>query len=438
MEQDLVRHCIDLAYTSGKKLQNPASGFVTQEAGVSLYDNLLFCLALFRTKTQENMAEAKKLLERLLFFQQRFPQVPWYGNFPLYLHDFPYCKEHLQAVRCLPPLLWISKGFAHILGEELQNSLHSSIEALLSFAKSIKEQLPGWAKIQLAACALAYGQSFEEPSISFDDLCLIGDPIALSGLISAFQLHPTANFNNLWEVLANSWHRVELQFVGPLYKLRSKEASLYDYYMGLFSGRLSKKAESLCPEALAAALVYPRHHLLEITYPVALKRERYFIKQEEAFALSCLGGHFASHELGGLYPFHLVSGGVSLVMQAPHCLITLEGDSHFFVDIPEELIGKEEVLSFWFDKNEKTELTVLGSKATCFSIDEPITIRLGNVSLSLSCSLVFGEGQLLWHQLLGNRWQSTKTMESTDRRLSLRAVRGKGPLKIKIKALITS
>src|SRR3569832_1741282 len=85
---------LELALRAGRARQSPQTGFVHHSyenlersaETIPVYENFCFALALFRTKTVENVLEAKNLLERLLAFQT----AEW---FPLFLHDYPLVKS---------------------------------------------------------------------------------------------------------------------------------------------------------------------------------------------------------------------------------------------------------------------------------------------------------------------------------------------------------
>ncbi|MBS0635264.1 MAG: hypothetical protein JSR37_07355, partial [Verrucomicrobia bacterium] len=68
---ELIQKCL----LAARKEQSD-SGFIAKAEKIAVYDNFLFCLALFRSKTQEHVLEAKQLLTRLLYFQQSFKEVP--------------------------------------------------------------------------------------------------------------------------------------------------------------------------------------------------------------------------------------------------------------------------------------------------------------------------------------------------------------------------
>ncbi len=100
----------------GKKQQSPHTLFVHRDHGhqISLYDNLLYALALLRSKTAESVLEARNLVDKLLAFQ--IEKGPHKGHFPRYLHEFPEAKDLYLPIKLLPVLYQIQREF---LGKEI-------------------------------------------------------------------------------------------------------------------------------------------------------------------------------------------------------------------------------------------------------------------------------------------------------------------------------
>src|ERR1700737_1946760 len=104
-----IRQLTELAVNAGRSFQSSQTGFVhhyyhaenDQDAhAIPLLENFLFALALLRTKTAENMTEAKTMIDRLLWFQS--PCEESKGNFPIYLHDYPLCRDWWLGIHLLP------------------------------------------------------------------------------------------------------------------------------------------------------------------------------------------------------------------------------------------------------------------------------------------------------------------------------------------------
>ena len=103
-EEDAKRRMVELALHSGRKRQSKQTGFVhyCYESSTSdphdtipLVENFCFALALFRSRLVESVQEGKRLLEKLLAFEIG-------GNFPLYLHEYPHCKDIYLSIHLFP------------------------------------------------------------------------------------------------------------------------------------------------------------------------------------------------------------------------------------------------------------------------------------------------------------------------------------------------
>ena len=132
--QETLRQIIELAVAAGRKKQSPRTGFVhfcyhglpvEERDGIPILKNFMFALALLRTRTSENVLEAKALLEKLLHFQPKQGNA-LFGNFPIYIHEFPVCQDRYVAVHVLPVIYWVLKSFHQVLGVELRQKLEVS------------------------------------------------------------------------------------------------------------------------------------------------------------------------------------------------------------------------------------------------------------------------------------------------------------------------
>ena len=106
LKTEATRHLIDQAVTVGRTYQSPQTGFIhyhkscpnsTVHHTIPIYENALFILALFRTRLMDNIKEGQSLLAKLLHFQNKE------GNFPVYLHEFPLCRDFSTGIQLLAP-----------------------------------------------------------------------------------------------------------------------------------------------------------------------------------------------------------------------------------------------------------------------------------------------------------------------------------------------
>src|SRR5689334_2034105 len=116
LEEDKKRKVIELALRAGKKRQSPQTGFVhhyyeaeeQRHDTIPLFENFCFVLSLLRSRQSENMLEGLGLLQKLLKLEQD-------GNFPVYFHEFPVCRDGLLGIKLLPVFHAIQHDFHLIL-----------------------------------------------------------------------------------------------------------------------------------------------------------------------------------------------------------------------------------------------------------------------------------------------------------------------------------
>lgn len=161
-------------------------------------------LALLRSRTAENVLEAKALLEKLFNFQVG-------GRFPYYLHEYPEC--HVQP-KLSSVVFFILKEYQPILGKK------NELEKLLIAPVMPKNlHLPEeWAEF-LIYCQI----TGESPQAAFQQ-----------------------------------WDPKLLSFVGQQrYEKGEPAVTLYDLFLGEWGGRYSTRALQDHPAQLRGGLVYP-------------------------------------------------------------------------------------------------------------------------------------------------------------------------------------
>lgn len=435
MKDDTLRLLHERCLLAARKEQTD-TGFVAQNEKIAIYDNFLFCLALFRSKTHENVLEARKLLERLLYFQQLFPEVPSLGNYPLFISDYPHCNDHLQALRCLATQIWISKEFSQVLGLELKARLDASMQRLIEFLVKIHTEVkfPFWAKCKLAQVASFMGVHIDMPDLSdTSDLRTWGDPFCIAELIAAYQLAPSNAWKPFWSYLSHVWHEPSKQYAGPAYKLGFQHPHLVAA-MALFSGTLDKNMA--CP--LYCALLTADNELEKIDYPSHLKgsteRFSWASHQFEEYAYSTLYGRQSPEQMPGFFPYYMVSAQHSLAIQAP---FGYSSDELVFEIAPEVFLEDKErarALVISFNDHPHNKVLVMGQKATCFRLNDPLEITLGKKVMPLSFERLSGDGEFVGHIIRGNRsGHINQRYDATDVQIFLRALRGTEPTRIKIR-----
>jgi len=431
---DTLRLLLDRTLIAAKKEQAD-SGFIARKEKISIYDNFLFCLSLFRSKTHENVLEAKKLLDRLLYFQQGFSEIASLGNYPLYLSDYPYCNDHLQALRCLAVKVWILREFSQILGAELKARLELSMQKLMQFLVGINKEVkfPFWAKCKLASCAAFMNLSIEMPDLhNTSDLRCWGDPQALAELIVAYQLMPSDKWAPFWNYLSSTWHEPSKQYVGPAYKLGFQHPHL-QAALALFSGSL----DALNTYPLFCAMLTVQNELQQNVFPTHLKgandRFSWSVHHFAEYAYSTLLGKQSPEQMPGFFPYYLAAGPHSLAIQAPFGYATSELVFEIEPEVYAEDKEKAKALVISFNDHPHNNVLVSGQKATCFTFSDPLEITLGKKTLKLSFERLSGDGQFVGHIVRGNRsGHCQERYTASDVQIFLRALRGTTATVIKV------
>lgn len=262
----------DLAIASGRAQQSKETGLLHHYYGkteaphqaIPIFENMLFALALCRTKTVEGVQEGKGLLDKLLAYQQ--PD----GLFPIYLHEFPACFDRYIGAELLPPLYWLYHCFHTVLGETAER-LQKAIAKLL--VASLKEigRMPLHQRLKVAGAAVSCGKQWgNEEWISlgqsilatWDELLVSSKfmPVHLAeGLTGLLLGHTSAEKLIHW--MRQMWHPQLQCYVGPFKEMHfnegQQELTLFDLYMGAITGQLTPRAKILCPLLLQGALIFP-------------------------------------------------------------------------------------------------------------------------------------------------------------------------------------
>jgi hypothetical protein len=210
---------VDLALKAGRKRQSEITRFVhhcyedpaRHAETIPVYENFCFALALLRSRTAENVLEAKALLEKLFAFRAG-------KEFPVYLHEYPHCRYAGLGSKLYPVVFFILRDFHTVLGEKLRADL-VQLQNDYSFMEPALPKTPEeWAQF------LIYSQ------------------IAGCGKADALK----------------QWDPECLAFIGPQKQERGEPAvTLYDLFLGEWGGRFSTRALQDHPVHLQASLVYP-------------------------------------------------------------------------------------------------------------------------------------------------------------------------------------
>ncbi|NGX41919.1 MAG: hypothetical protein K940chlam7_00193 [Chlamydiae bacterium] len=467
----MIRELVNLAVTEGRRRQSKQTGFVhycyyadesEHHDTIPTYENLLFVLALLRSRIGDNITEAKRMLEKVLSYQNKVGgHSP--GNFPICLHEYPFCFDRWHGVQLLAPLYWIHHHFHSILGRKLAAQVRNAAEenikhCLLTLKENSADYLT---TLNIATAAKALGKDLDLPDIEKEGEELLAilsgmgsQPVwfssqGLSRMIASLQLvYPTickSPWQEFWEHLERMWHVPTQSYCGPAFDEWSQGAepmpTLYDLYMGHLSGSLSKRCSLPHHCHLEAALIqFTEDHIRAVSFPRTLQEEvgtqkcqTYFAK---TYAYSSIeqNGKIDPQSLKGFHPFRLVWGDLAqmhtLVCQGGNIkamnAIAGKDQVEFIFDLGEpkekdKFVENREVV-FYCSKGDGLKLTVDGARATTFRLGEKVQLK-SSIDMNLTFELIEGEGNFLGHLMPGNRLsQQDRSTEAQDWQIFLRNI----------------
>ncbi len=374
MENDLTisvhlgKQLNDLALTASRKRQSSQTSFVhifypdtgeDIQQTIPIVENTCFALALLRSKTSEQMIEAKDLLERLLSFQN-----PTEGNFPVYIHEYPICKDRFLGAQLLPLFFYILNEFHVVLGADLKQRLHHAVHQLLQYSlKTFHEKNPPYPiGIKIAAATKVLGAYFKDSLIEQKGSQLLDQylakglqpswfiPTSLADICTALQLAYSSIYlspwKEFWQHLINTWHQPTLTYIGPGLKQYQQglepQATLYDLFLGFFSGEFPKRCLKDAAFHLHAVYIQPSCDTLPlIEYPCSIEGKldqcRWHVYQNNHFAYSLIDQNLLHHSIykNAFHPLSLIWGSKEKV----HSFVCQEGNfmSYDFTSHDEEI-----------------------------------------------------------------------------------------------------
>lgn len=445
-----MRLLLELALNSARKRKSVQTGYLhhyyqatDQEPHLSipLIQNFLFALALLRSRIVENIQEAKTILEGLLHFQNKKDAQNAKGNFPIYLHEFPECKDRLTAVHIGCAIYWILKHFHQILGQDLKSKLEEALVLSARYSLQVDEEtkIAYAARLKIAATAFATGQLVHDSELMdrgwqlLEHLKSQSDdsswycPASLGSITaSLLMVYPRLSkspWSFFWNHLQSTWHCATASYVGPSLKEWQQgdepQVSLYDLFCGYFSGKFSDRMLKESCIHLEAVLIPPcEERFTTLSYPVksqgTVQGAKWLMHHEERLAYSYFekGGKQANSNVEkGYHSFKLIWGD----LVRAHTFICQGGSpketSMNQIDITFDLEGPVEVedreknreILFFIDAHDELEFLVSGQKASTFLLGEEVSLKDKNLLLTLSFTLEKGNGRFLGHRMLGNR-----------------------------------
>ncbi|MBS4164510.1 Uncharacterized protein PRO82_001839 [Candidatus Protochlamydia amoebophila] len=249
-----MKFFIENAIMVGRFYQSSQTGYLHYYHGmpipathqtIPIYENVLFVLALLRSRLIENIHEAKQLLQNILAFQSQVSGETQ-GNFPIYLHQYPICHHSETGISLIAPFYWILKNFGHVLGQELKFDLENSLSRLIDYGRTVhqKNPLPYSIAVRLAAGLMAVGkllnrQVWQEegidlwkqlarPSISWYATAYLSDLLISHQMVVGQEIKDWELF---WNYLQQTWNSQLCCYTGPhVREWQNKDEPLNYFY----------------------------------------------------------------------------------------------------------------------------------------------------------------------------------------------------------------
>jgi hypothetical protein len=484
-KSEILRKLIEWSLAAGRTYQSAQTGMIHFYYGnphcpihqtIPIYENALFALSLLRTRQIENIKEAQNLLTRLLVFQN-LDSSPSHGNFPVYLHEFPFCRDFSMAIQLLAPFYYILVGFRHVLGNELRTGFEKCIENILQYGLKLHQArpFPYSIAVRFAAGLAAIGKLFDrtdwiQPGLqlledlgnlpSKDSWCHTGH---IADILISAQMAPQ-EFNRslwkpFWDYLSATWQPELGCYCGPsLYEKQDQyepEVGLYDLYLGYMTGKLAGRTQKLKFVHLHAALIHSSalefiSSSFQVTQGLFLEEKWVCIKHMDTATLLLEKTHPLNEKRENVYTSFRMLWGDNRVT---HSLVCQGGDAkkikhtwneskvELIYDLEEAYEGKMDLareIRFYFDMYAGLNITVNGQRTNTFDLGETVTLLIGdNKEIKIDFELIEGEGDFMGHIAQANRPSQTnqiidKKPQIFDWILFLRTLRRSNACKVKV------
>jgi len=423
--EDTRRKLIELHVDSAKKRLSPQTGLLhlyyddptdAHQNTIPVLENMYFALGLFRTRLSDPILEARQLIEKILPFEVD-------GNFPIYLHQYPACRDRCLSLHLLPVLHYLLTDYRQVLGEELTEKLENLSLRISTRGKEIQEEkkLPFGAEVKLASFKKSLTPKEPTTSQEWADyllaLHMVKDEPFVEGEI---------------ERAASLWNSSLGIYVGEE-KSHPQEgffpkATLFDLFMTLQTDSFSQQIFSHHTLLLSASLVhaFEKKSLPFTSDPIAI------LTPKEGRAPASI--FWKENQSLRSLSIELASGSSEIVK-------TEDGIELIFT-YPEEIPTDEEnsEIALYIDSDQKVSLIVDGFTASTFRLGQQSALVTETSSISLNFSLQEGEGKFFGHVSKGNRpSQSRKDpFLAFDWKIGLRTIQRTSICKMKVALVLSS
>lgn len=483
-QEAMIRTLVDRAVAYGRTRKSSQSGFLhfhngtpeeSQHLTIPTYDNFLYALALLRTRSIDNITEAKEFLEKLLPFQIPTPYGEA-GSFPLYLHEFPQAKDRFLAVPIATVLCYILRDYGHVIGGELRGRLLEALTRLVAFVENIHTATPPPFRLQVATAVLyvAAGRILDDAALCGRGEALLASldktpnatwysPKTLGQLLSSLALVYASLSQSPWKLLWDHadmcWHRSTGAYIGPPFcqwQMREEpQVTLFDLILGAQSGRLTKRSFRDAHILLEAATVHLTDDEIDLedrpgTFGGTFGSSRWYLCKRPEMAYAAFEGkpeEVHQNQEKGFHNFVMVWGngdrvhsvGCQRVRVGGVACTPLENGVELLFSLEggpaEEDRERNREVVVAVDRHTTSTFSVNGENSMIFHVADKLVI---DGSVAMTFEVVEGEGKFLGHRMPGNRASHVGLPESNhfeayDWLMFLRTVHRTAPCKIALR-----
>ncbi|MDF2550423.1 MAG: hypothetical protein K0S07_1490 [Chlamydiales bacterium] len=458
-ESDFLRKLNELTLQYGRKqvdadTQLLQGAFGHSLAVVGLEENFLWALSLLKSRVKESIEQAKGLIERLLYFQNEL------GNFPRFLHDFPFCRDWSVASRLLPIMCQILKYFSSVIGSTLRERMIEKALLLLQFA--LRQERSAQERGKLYASQVFFGRLLLDQALEGEglagldslfhrpDLSVWSSKSALADALTALYLVygeiAESPYRSFWSFYQKTYSAQAKSYIGPSLLEERMPVGLYDLYAAMLSKSFSSLPQE-GPALLSSALLQrTKDHLFpldEKSYSLESFLSNAALSQpiqsnwrqmpKASFSLTPGSTRPFSAWLGSPSRF-LSYQGMGLLMR--HAFVEGGVDLTFLVDQTVERQPELNRALVFHLKQPHCQFQVNGLIANTFSLGDEVEIFEEDLSLKITFDLIKGKGHFLGHLTPAAQEQMKRLPLSSDPydwQLFLRVVRLECPSEILVR-----
>ncbi|NDE82065.1 MAG: hypothetical protein EB051_00395 [Chlamydiia bacterium] len=411
LKEDKRRKLIEMHIEAVKKRISPQTGFLhlfyedplsLHQQTIPFLENMYYVLGLCRTRLTDPILEARQLLDKLLAFEVE-------GNFPIYLHEYPLCKNRSLSIELLPVLYYLERDYCLVLGEDLLKRLKALSSRIVDRAEKIHEikKLPFSPFIKWQAYI---GRLLPQSPSTLQEW---GDYLLAMHMIQGAHwiLDEVRRAISLW----NPMNQVLLiEGLVPLQDGFAPKKGLFNLFMDLYSDTALKELLIAEPLLLSGSLVHP----FDDIEPAELFNMDSFVVHKANGSKQPLSLYW--NEEGSLrsMAFKLCSTDVVIENKGQAVSLVCVYDKQ----VPEEEGAVEVYL--YIDCQEKASLIVNGAAASTFRIDDLVQIQTEHRLFTLHFSVIEGQGLFCGHLSKGNRPSQTRKQlyKAYDWQIGLRTI----------------